>query len=172
MNARPICSKTPCVPQRIYGRVHRTRVIDGDSDTSVVYCAGCGRVMDEAEVTKHPKVVSAEAQPVPTAKADPLAVMEALATFDTSRWWSIKKRGCSLTLENPERRRSWGVKTQVRRKKGEALADMVVRCATLARQRLASGWTPPAPKKTHVPEPAIARALRQAKTLPFKRKES
>ncbi len=104
-----------------------------------------------------------------------MTILEALALFDSSRaFWKIGRGGCSIYLRNEVHM----VRAAVRRKKGESLADMVIRCAELASKRLAFGWTPPPPKprKPRKPEPdaangrtarQIEQAARRARTLPF-----
>ena len=97
-----------------------------------------------------------------------MTILEALAVFESSRIWSIKRSGCSLYLNDPEKRRRH-VKTQVRRKKDESLAGMVIRCAELAQRRLLSGWAPPPPKPRKPEPPAVnggtARQIEQARRV-------
>ncbi len=79
-------------------------------------------------------------------------IVEALAFFDSCRFWSVTKgaASCSFRAPKPESRAAlaaWQpfVRTSVRRKAGESIGAMVVRCAALAAERQASGWLSPAP---------------------------
>jgi hypothetical protein len=74
-------------------------------------------------------------------------ITEAFAFFDACRFWSLTKGAASCAFETPkpasrEELAGWQpfVRTMVRRKQGESLGAMAVRCAELAAARQASGW--------------------------------
>lgn len=80
-----------------------------------------------------------------------MEIAEAFAFFDSCRFWSLTKGAASCAFETPKPRSreelaDWQpfVRTSVRRKDGESLGAMAVRCASLAAQRKASGWRAPA----------------------------
>lgn len=81
-----------------------------------------------------------------------MEIVEALAFFDSCRFWSFTKgaASCAFDAPKPKSREElpfWQpfVRTSVRRKQGESLDAMLVRCAALAAQRKASGWLSPIP---------------------------
>lgn len=81
-----------------------------------------------------------------------MEIAEALAFFDSCRFWSVTKgaASCSFSAPKPKSREelaSWlpFVRTAVRRKVGESLDAMIIRCAALALERKASGWMNPVP---------------------------
>lgn len=77
-----------------------------------------------------------------------MEIAEAFAFFDTCRFWSLTKGAASCAFETPkpksrEELAGWQpfVRTSVRRKAGESLGAMAVRCAEKAAARQSSGWT-------------------------------
>jgi hypothetical protein len=76
-----------------------------------------------------------------------MEIAEALAFFDSCRFWSLTPGAAFCAFETPkpksrEELPGWQpfVRTSVRRKHGESLGAMAVRCAKLAAERKASGW--------------------------------
>lgn len=80
-----------------------------------------------------------------------MELAEAFAFFDSCRFWSLTKGAASCAFETPkpksrEELADWQpfVRTSVRRKEGESLGAMAVRCASKAAERKAAGWRAPA----------------------------
>lgn len=74
-------------------------------------------------------------------------IVEALAFLDTCRFWSLTKGAASCAFETPkpssrEELAAWlpFIRTSVRRKQGESLDAMAVRCAQKAAGRQAEVW--------------------------------
>jgi len=64
-----------------------------------------------------------------------LSVVEALGIIERSDWWSISRRGCSASLFAYTERGRRGLTVRVRRKKGETLAGLILRCAASLEER-------------------------------------
>lgn len=93
-----------------------------------------------------------------------MTILEALAFFDGPRnFWKIGSGGCSIYARNEVH----FVRASVRRKKGESLADMIVRCAVEAKRRLKTGWRPPEKQKRTPKDERLSRAEREARLLKF-----
>lgn len=80
-----------------------------------------------------------------------MEIAEAFAFFDSCRFWSLTKGAASCAFETPKPKSrdelpGWQpfIRTSVRRKQGESLGAMAVRCAEKAAARKASGWRPAA----------------------------
>lgn len=80
-----------------------------------------------------------------------MEIAEAFAFFDSCRFWSLTKGAASCAFETPKPKSraelpGWQpfVRTSVRRKDGESLDAMLVRCAEKAAARKATGWQAPA----------------------------
>ena len=76
-----------------------------------------------------------------------MEIAEAFAFFDACRFWSLTKGAASCAFETPKPQSrdelpGWQpfVRTSVRRKAGESLGAMAVRCAEKAAARQASVW--------------------------------
>jgi hypothetical protein len=81
-----------------------------------------------------------------------MEIGQALAFFDSCRFWSVTTGAASCAFDAPKPKSRaevpfWRpfVRTAVRRKHGESLDAMIVRCAALAAERKASGWLNPVP---------------------------
>jgi hypothetical protein len=76
-----------------------------------------------------------------------MEIAEAFAFFDSCRFWSLTKASAFCAFETPkpqsrEAAEGWQpfVRTSVRRKQGESLGAMAVRCAEKAASRQAEAW--------------------------------
>jgi hypothetical protein len=76
-----------------------------------------------------------------------MEIAEAFAFFDACRFWSLTKGAASCSFETPkpasrEEAAGWRpfIRTMVRRKQGESLGAMAVRCAEKAASRQAEAW--------------------------------
>jgi hypothetical protein len=78
-----------------------------------------------------------------------MEVREALAFLDTCRFWSLTSRSASCSVSTPrpqtgEAAAGWKpwVRYMVRRKAGESLDAMLVRCVAAAKAGKAASWPP------------------------------
>lgn len=76
-----------------------------------------------------------------------MEIVEAFAFFDSCRFWSLTKGAASCAFETPKPSSAaelagWQpfIRTSVRRKQGESLGAMAVRCAEKAAGRQAEAW--------------------------------